>query len=67
MGSYPTFWLTLFLTNVMGVLPIFAMKWWLIQYVSARSFTLGCFQFRDAPAAELILSSAMSCVLLRRS
>ena len=41
MGSYPTFWLTLFLTNVMGVLPIFAMKWWLIQYVSARS----CFYF----------------------
>ena len=31
MGSYPTFWLTMLLTNVMAIMPIFVMKWWLMQ------------------------------------
>jgi hypothetical protein len=33
MGSYPTFWLTLAITNVVSLMPAFAIKWWLMQCV----------------------------------
>ena len=31
MGSYPAFWLSLGLTNVVALAPVFMMKWWLMQ------------------------------------
>jgi hypothetical protein len=33
MGTYPVFWLSLGVTNVLALLPVFVMKWWLTQCV----------------------------------
>ena len=33
MSSYPVFWLSLGVTNVVALMPVFVIKWWLLQYV----------------------------------